>query len=147
MSSNQPDPKNRRAIVLLVDDEADLRDILKDELEYHGFGVLDAVNGRRAFELAQANRGGFDAILTDIRMPGGSGIELLDNVVSAGLGVPVFLLSAFSDLTDADARARGAAGLFSKPCDFDEVIGAIRRELAGRGVRLPEPRPLAGKST
>jgi CheY-like chemotaxis protein len=135
----------RQASVLLVDDEDDLREILKDEFEYHGYRVLEAAGGRRALELVKANQATLGAVLTDVRMPGGSGTELLDNVVKCGIDVPIFLLTAFVDLSEGEAKARGASGIFSKPCDFAQIVQAVAKALTARGVEIPaqpaKPRP------
>jgi CheY-like chemotaxis protein len=65
-------------MILLVEDEADLREPISEELMYFGAKVLQAANGQEALRLLEANP--IDAIVSDVRMPGGDGVELLKNV-------------------------------------------------------------------
>lgn len=139
----QPPAQLKLATILLVDDEEELREILKEEFEYYGYAVIEAANGRQAFELIKQNQMTLDAVLTDIRMPGGSGTELLDSVVKSGISIPVFFLTAFVDLSEGDAKSRGACGVFAKPCDFLQIITAVCKELAVRGISMP--RQLKGR--
>jgi CheY-like chemotaxis protein len=115
--------------ILVVDDEPDLRDIISSRFQMEGSQVTLAENGERALEVLKSTD--FDAVISDIRMPGGSGIELLEAMnamqgTAHGKNVPaVILISGFSDLARKDALARGATALLVKPFDLDDMITAV----------------------
>ncbi len=101
--------------ILIVDDEADLREILSEDFAIQGATVFTAKNGRDAFDIAM--RESPHVILSDVRMPGGDGVELLKRVREASGDTPphIFLLTGFSDLQDEEAARLGGQGIFSKP--------------------------------
>lgn len=117
--------------LLVVDDEPDLRELLKDEFEMQGSRVLEAESGEAA--LSQLRKHRVDAVISDVRMPGGSGMELLRRFVrelptlpNAGK-MPVFiLLTGFADVEDAEARALGASALIQKPFDLKALREIVR---------------------
>lgn len=113
-------------VALVVDDEPDLREILKDELEIVGFDVVEAENGIEAFEITHKRN--IDIIISDIRMPNGSGLDLLDKLNRDNSRVPVLLfMSGYSDLTPDEAYHKGAAGILSKPFDSELLINQLER--------------------
>ena len=110
--------------ILVVDDEPALREILKEELEYLGANVNEAANGHEAFELVRKTS--FDAVISDIRMPGGDGVELLTRIRQGHPTMPVvMLITGFADITVEEAYAKGAAAVLSKPFD----LGTLTKEL------------------
>jgi CheY-like chemotaxis protein len=114
--------------VLVVDDEPDLRDILRDELEVLGFTVFDAENGTTAFALMATAK--VDIVISDIQMPGGSGIDLLDRLTAANVGIPVLLfVTGYSVVTSYEIYDKGAAGILAKPYDIDLLVAHIQRLL------------------
>jgi DNA-binding NtrC family response regulator len=109
--------------ILVVDDEPDLRDVISSRLQLEGGDVMVAENGKSAIEVMKDHQ--FDAIVSDIRMPGGNGMELLESL-RAGQSRPAFILiSGFSDISTKDAMARGAQALLVKPFDLDDMISAV----------------------
>ena len=68
--------------ILVVDDEPDLRELLADEFEYAGHKPFLASNGKEAYDLCTNEE--FDAVISDVRMPGGDGIELLEDIETDG---------------------------------------------------------------
>lgn len=116
--------------VLIVDDEPEIVEILVDELGRHGFASKCAANGRDALELVL--EGDVDAVFSDVRMPGGDGIELLVKIRQMGFTMPFAFMSAFADLTPQGAAHLGAQMLFQKPYDLGEVVAFLRRELEKR---------------
>ncbi len=117
--------------ILVVDDEILLREILRDEFEDAGFAVIEAENGRKAFDLIGQHK--IALVVSDVRMPGGDGLELLDRVVAMGAGrPPLILVSGFSDITAADAQKRGAVALLGKPYDFD-LLNLTVKKAVGEG--------------
>lgn len=111
--------------ILVVDDEAHIREILESEFQAEGAKVYTAENGTQGFEAAKNNP--VDIIISDIRMPGGSGIELLDKIKAENVYSPVVLfMTGFSDLQLDDAYAKGAEAVFSKPFQIDQIIEKVR---------------------
>ena len=114
--------------ILIVDDEADIRDLLRLEFEMEGMRVLQAANGREA--LRTVEREPVDLILSDLRMPGGSGLLMLDALRTRPLGAPkVVLMSGFTDLTQDEAHALGAVTLLSKPFQLDQMVRFVLEQL------------------
>jgi CheY-like chemotaxis protein len=120
--------------LLIVEDENDLREPLVEEFENLGCRVFEACNGADAFEIIKKEK--IDAVISDIRMPGGDGIELLKNIKSIHHACPVvMLITGFSDLSKEDAYHLGAEAILSKPFDLDEIDLAVQRILTAREVR------------
>ncbi|CAN5400515.1 hypothetical protein BH10BDE1_BH10BDE1_19970 [soil metagenome] len=115
--------------ILIVDDEQDLREILSEDFSLQGATVFTAKNGREAFDIAVRERP--HVILSDVRMPGGDGVELLKRVREVYGSAPphVFLLTGFSDLKDDEAALLGGQGLVSKPFSLkllrERVVNAL----------------------
>lgn len=107
--------------VLVVDDEIDLREIICEDLELLGAEVFNAENGRIAFDLVERHNP--DAIISDIRMPGGDGIELLKRVRAVRSQPPpfIFLITGFADVTAEQALDMGAQGMLSKPFNLKQL--------------------------
>jgi CheY-like chemotaxis protein len=121
-------------VILVVDDVPGFREVLVDEFGDLGATVLEAENGTVAFEIIQSQR--VDAVVSDIRMPGGTGLELLDNIKAINPKLPVvMLITGYSDLSVEDAYFKGAAALFSKPCDLDSLVAAICRSITSDSDR------------
>jgi DNA-binding response OmpR family regulator len=112
--------------VLVVDDEPDLRDLLAYEFEEMGCTVLQAESGRDGARVYDSNK--IDVVVSDIRMPGGSGLDLLDHVRDNAKGTmpPFFLITGFADVSEEQALEKGARRLFHKPFDIDEIMDAVR---------------------
>lgn len=112
--------------LLVVDDEADLRDIVASELEFMGAKVFQAENISHAQKVLSENK--IDLIVSDIRMPGGTGVDLLDVVKAKHTDVPpVILITGFADITTEDAFNKGAEALLNKPFKLDDLIKMVVR--------------------
>lgn len=109
--------------ILVVDDEPELRDVLRDAFEFEGHEASAAEGGRTALELLQKQH--FDLVLSDIRMPDGDGLELLRNLRALGIQTPVLLMTGFTHVNEAEAIAMGAVRMIMKPFDLDDVIQTI----------------------
>jgi CheY-like chemotaxis protein len=121
--------------ILIVDDESMLREILRDVLEYEGALVQEAENGKVAMEIYR--RDGFDAVVSDIRMPGGDGLELLGSLRKLDCSTPVvMLITGFSDLSHDAAYNLGADAVLSKPFDVNELLARLMFLLSPLSVRL-----------
>lgn len=115
-------------VVLVVDDEEVLREILKDEFERLGATVLEAKNGHEAFEIY--NKTKVDVVISDIRMPDGDGIELVNNIRGSDFEMPVVLfMTGFSDVTLDGAYAMGVNAIFKKPFQLKEICKTIAQLL------------------
>ncbi len=107
--------------ILVVDDELGLRATLAANLEIEGFEVFEAETGERALELA--SKRDFDLVVTDIRMPGMSGVELFGRLRKLGKSMPVVLMTAFADeALIQGALEDGAFTVLSKPFDVAHAL-------------------------
>jgi two-component system response regulator (stage 0 sporulation protein F) len=115
--------------VLVVDDEARIRDVLCDALETWGLAADSAADSAQALELFA--RGDYDLVLTDFLMPGGSGLELIEGVRTADPSVAVIMLTASSADLDAPSR-RLEFAVLRKPLGFDGLRVAVSEALGRR---------------
>lgn len=123
--------------VLIVDDENDLREIVASELEYLGSKVHQAENIREAMKLLETHK--VDLVISDIRMPGGTGIDLLESIKKRGESAPaVVLITGFADITVEEAFHKGAEALLNKPFQLDELIKLVIRCTLPRSERFTE---------
>jgi CheY-like chemotaxis protein len=122
-------------LILVVDDEPDVADLFRQqfrkELRASRFAMEFAQSAPEALaRVGAANDASLILILSDVNMPGMSGLELLPRARQARPDVPVIMITAYGD---ADTRRKaieaGAAGLFTKPIDFPELRGEIGRRL------------------
>lgn len=114
--------------VLIVDDDADIRDVIRTKLELHGAICEEAEDGLIAFDKIKKNK--FDCVISDVRMPNASGIDLLKMIREYyGVAPRIIMMSAFTDLTQESARSLGAYGLFMKPDDLEKLILMIEDSL------------------
>ena len=124
--------KPSKALILLVDDDIDLRGILHRFLERSGFSVATAGNGREALECLGIQR--FDLLLTDLMMPEISGIELIQTVRLRNLSIPIIAMSADADLRNDGslelAALAGAQVVLEKPFAMNRLIRELQRLLA-----------------
>ena len=115
--------------ILVVDDEEDLREMIAFAFQLEGFQTRMAANGRDAFAIAEKEA--VDIVISDVRMPDGDGIELLQNLQKLIPRLPlVILTTGFSDLRLEEAFDWGAEALFIKPFALHELIGCVNRLLS-----------------
>jgi len=112
--------------ILIVDDEASLRDALGRILSAEGYDVREAGDGRAALKLLENERFGF--ILCDMRMPVMGGLELLREITAKGIQGTVIMMSAFGTVeTAVEAMKLGAYDYISKPFMSDEILLTLRK--------------------
>jgi len=112
--------------ILVTDDEPGYQEVLRDEFRMADATVLTAGNGSQALDILKNED--ICAIISDVRMPGGNGIELLDRVKTKNEKTPiVMLITGFADLEPEDGYDKGAEAIFSKPCNLDQLVEAIYR--------------------
>ncbi len=110
--------------ILVVDDEQSMRDFLKILLVKEGYQVLTAPDGKQAQRCL--NDSEIDLVITDIRMPGMSGLELLSFIKGEKPDLPVVMVTAFASPNDAvQAMKDGAYDYISKPFNVDEIKSVI----------------------
>lgn len=125
--------------LLVVDDESDLRDIVASELEFMGATVHQAENIVAAQKIINQHK--IDLIISDIRMPGGTGIDLLDIVKAKNEAAPMILITGFADITTEDAFDKGAEALVNKPFKLDDLIKLAVRYTSPLKERFNESVP------
>jgi two-component system nitrogen regulation response regulator GlnG len=137
MSSNSVKPLN----VWLVDDDASIRWVLERALRQGGMAPMAFDQADAA--LAALRRERPDVLITDIRMPGRSGLELLTQIRASQPELPVIVMTAHSDLDSAVAAYQGGAFEYlPKPFDIDQAVDLVRRAAQQR-TATPEPAPEA----
>ena len=120
--------------VLIVDDDANLRKSISDYLKSEGVACSPAENGHSAQRLLGERS--FDCIITDLKMPGMSGLDLLDWVKDYGIRTPVIMISAYGQVEDAVyALKHGAAEYLVKPFDPDELLIRLKRVVEEQQLR------------
>ena len=110
--------------ILVVDDEPSLLLTISANLELEGFEVVEATDGARALELTR--QGPFDLVLSDIRMPGMSGVDLFHELRRSHADMPVVLMTAFAleGLVDQALRD-GAFAVLSKPFRIEHMVAIL----------------------
>ena len=119
--------------LLVVEDDQEMRDLLRKVLAKEGYRVSLAADGREA--LVELARSPFDLVVTDMLMPHSGGLELLEATHRNHPNIPVIIVTAFGDWGSySRALALGAAAFISKPLRMSELIAAVHTALAGRGA-------------
>jgi DNA-binding NtrC family response regulator len=126
--------------ILVVDDEDDMEALFRQqfrrELRAGRFELAFASSGSRALEIIEAPDGDdIILLLSDINMPGMSGLELLSNTKAARPDLPVIIITAYGDAeTQRRTLAGGAEGFMPKPIDFGALRVDVARRLERRGA-------------
>ncbi|MBA3768380.1 MAG: sigma-54-dependent Fis family transcriptional regulator, partial [Acidobacteria bacterium] len=118
-----------RKSILVVDDEKGQREILEMILSNAGYDVTTASSGEAALKFAHERR--FDLALTDLKMTGMDGIELLKKLLSYDSSIIVLLLTAHGSIDSAkEALRHGAFDYLEKPYDREKLLATITRALS-----------------
>jgi DNA-binding NtrC family response regulator len=111
--------------VLVVDDHVDLADNIAEILRGIGRDAVTADSAEAALDLVIA--GGIGVLLTDYRLPGWSGAQLIAELFRRGLGLPAVVMSAYTDdETIATARGAGAVDVFAKPVEIGRLLALVQ---------------------
>ncbi|NLI16123.1 MAG: response regulator [candidate division Zixibacteria bacterium] len=130
-----------KANILLVDDEKGMCDSLKTLLEMENYQVQATTNPEKALELLAEND--FDLIITDIKMPKVSGLEILRRARQRDPYLEVILMTGYASLASAkEAVDQGAFGYLAKPVEFEELKITIARSLEKRHTAIEKERLL-----
>lgn len=114
----QNNKQHKRAPILIVDDEPEMRFALTATLEEEGYRVLSASNGEAALKICmtRSKKDPFSALITDMKMPGMSGIDLIQEIKKRWADMPIILMSAFGSVENAvDAMKLGIFDYMVKP--------------------------------
>lgn len=131
----QPDPDpprvalGRRPVrVVLAEDDDDMRSLIACTLRRDGLAVTEVSTGSEMLDLVgrslakSARRAPFDLVISDVRMPGRTGLEVLEALRRTGWSTPVILITAFgSDTVHSEAYRLGAIAVFDKPFDVNAL--------------------------
>src|SRR5437870_13099463 len=123
-----------KARILVIDDEAAIRDSLRMMLEYEGYDFVGAATGQEG--LALAERDTPDLVLLDVKLPGMDGLEVLDRLRSTNETLPVVVISGHGTISTAvEATKKGAFEFIEKPLASERVLVSLRNALAQRQLR------------
>ena len=112
--------------VLVVDDEADIVEVIQDRLEAYGFTVVTAGNGLEALKKLSTER--FDGIFLDVKMPEMGGIEALERIRKRDTKIPIIIITSSSTREAAiEAMAKGANEYVLKPFEWEEMKAKIEK--------------------
>ena len=118
-------------VILTIDDEENIRNGLADNFELEGYEVKEAASGEEG--LALIEQGGIDLVITDLRMNGISGSEVVKKVCSEHPGIPVIVLTGHGSIDDATAALKaGAFDFLTKPLDLDHLNKIVKNALQGK---------------
>jgi PAS domain S-box-containing protein len=140
-------PRRGHETVLLVEDEAALREITQELLELDGYRVLTAQDGAHALDISRLEPAPIDLLLTDVVMPGMSGPELADRILLQRPRTKVLFISGYTaDAIDHHGVGDGGTSLLHKPFTSEALSWKVREVLGGPfGTALPTRRaPAAG---
>lgn len=117
--------------ILTIDDEENIRNGLADNFELEGYKVEQAANGKEGLEKIAA--GGIDLVITDLRMDGLSGEEVVQHVTTEYPGIPIIVLTGHGSIDDATAAIKaGAFDFLTKPLDLDHLNIVVKNALRGK---------------
>lgn len=119
------------AKILIVEDDPDLRDLLQDDLEDAGYNVSVAIDGRAALAHLERNQEVLDLMITDVRMPGVGGDQILAAMREKRPESPVIVITAFGSVEQAVEMVKaGAFQYLTKPFDSEELLKTVETALA-----------------
>ena len=121
--------------ILIVDDEDGLRESIAFDFRRKKFNVATAACGKDALKIVETQK--VDVVLSDVRMPNGTGLELLDWIKQRDVFLPVLMfITAYADISVAEAFDRGADAVFAKPFDRKVLHEAVLRAIDNLDQRL-----------
>ncbi len=138
-------PPRRPPHVLLAEDDGQLRRLVGDALRERGLIVLEVASGGGLLQtLGSCLLGELpppDLVLSDQRMPGTTGLEVLEGLRRARWELPFVLFTAFSDPALVERAARLGATVVDKPCDVDDLAALVARRCEGSPPLATRPPP------
>ncbi|MGH9322379.1 MAG: sigma-54-dependent transcriptional regulator [Vicinamibacteria bacterium] len=129
-------PESGEERILIVDDSAETREVLERNLRSHGYAVLTASDVEGAVGLL--GDGPVQLVITDLRMPGASGLDLVRHVSGNFRNTEIIMITGYASIEGAvEAVRHGAIEYLPKPFTDDELLGAVERALGRLRLRLP----------
>ena len=128
---------SRAARIVVAEDDTELRRIIANKFRSSGYEVVEIGSGTQLAEFLSVHGGidRIDAIISDIRMPGLSGIDMLAYLNARGYSKPAVLITGFGDWSvRREAERFGAITLFEKPVDVDDLLQFVRQFLPARMI-------------
>ncbi|MEZ5316688.1 MAG: sigma-54 dependent transcriptional regulator [Vicinamibacterales bacterium] len=120
--------------LLLLDDEPAFREVMAERLAEHGFRVEQAGTGEDA--LARLNEFAFDILVTDLRLPGIDGRQVLDEALARYPDIIAIVITGFATVREAvDVTRQGAEGFITKPFQFEELLHELNAAIEKRRLR------------
>lgn len=114
--------------LLIVDDEEGLREVLVMNFEMSGYNIFQASGGLEAIEIVKSNR--IDFIISDIRMPDGDGVSLLEKIREIDPNIPIIVMvTGFAEITREEIIKKGALDLLEKPYDIELLESYIEKHM------------------
>jgi DNA-binding NtrC family response regulator len=121
-------PITNSTSILIVDDDQNVLEVLDARLQSAGFSIFRAENGRDALRILEGHK--IDLMISDMKMPGMSGMEVLGKARSLQPGLPIIFLTAYGTIPDAvKAVKAGAVDYLAKPFDGRELVFKLRKVL------------------
>src|SRR5579862_7835018 len=121
-------------LILIVDDDPGQRSLLDSFLSSQSFKTVTVDSGERALEVLRTQP--VDMMISDVRMPGISGLETLRLARKSHAHLPILLVTAYTDIRDSVGAIRdGAVDYLAKPIDLDQLLSAVRH---ATGLAKPE---------
>ena len=114
-----------RKKILIVDDEPEIREIVGFGLSLEGYTVVEASGGKEAIEIIQ--KGGIDAIVSDVRMPRGDGISLAKELQKLEIDLPMILMTGYTSYDLSKVNEIGVREVFTKPFETNDLISVLEK--------------------
>ncbi len=115
----------KKVNILIVEDEEDVRNVLKDVLTHEGHRVETASNGKLGIE--KFKKKNFDIVLTDLGMPGMSGWQVAEKIKAINGKIPIVLITGWSiDLKESEMREKGIDFIMKKPYKLDQLVNVVQ---------------------
>ncbi len=135
MTSDNRKASSKSPRILIVDDDPGQRSLLDSFLRSQGFDTVPVASGERALELLRSED--INMMISDVRMPGITGLETLRRARQQHSVLPVLLVTAYADIREAVGAMRdGALNYLAKPIDLDELLATVRK---ATGIAKTEP--------
>jgi CheY-like chemotaxis protein len=129
----QPEVQPQKATVLVVDDEYNIRSMMKEIMEMSGFKVLTAGNGRDGIDIYQRYKNEIDLIIMDMVMPVMDGRAAFNEIRKINPDQKIFIISGYTQREDLeDILENGAVGFLRKPFQVKEIVEKVQEILKTR---------------
>jgi len=121
-SKNNTEKKMRKAVILVADDEAEIRDVIREMFEMDGFTVYDAEDGESAFKIFKEKKSEIDIVIIDIQMPKLNGEKLIKKITYLTKKAKIIVLSSYTKhKISIVPEEYGVSAFLPKPFDLNEL--------------------------